>query len=244
MVGTEVSTSRPEPGIALVRLEAADRKNALNGEMARAITAAVRELDADPEVGAIIVGGGPEAFCAGADRALLAAAGAGEEAARADLLAVYEIFVALREASAPTVASVCGPAVGAGFNLALACDVRIVGGNAYLRSMFLANSIQPAGGHLRMLLDLGDPGLAVRLAALDQPLRGAEAVAAGLAASCVDPEEAEGAAVRFAGYAARQPTVARAIKRSVAAVGGLDMPAAESYEAEAQAAALRAKTGS
>jgi enoyl-CoA hydratase len=211
--------------------------------MSRQITAAVRSLDADQAVGAIVVSGGSDAFCAGADRTVLAGAGAGEEAAQADLLAVYEAIAALRQAAAPTIASVCGPAVGAGLNLALACDVRIVSHDAYLRSMFLANSITPAGGHLRMLLDLGGPGLAVRLAAFDQPLRGVEAPTAGLAAFSTEPAEAESDAIRYATYAARQPRLSRAIKRSVAAVSGLEMAAAERHEAEAQAAALSARSG-
>jgi enoyl-CoA hydratase len=238
---SEVSISRPIEGIGLIRLDAVERKNALNGPMAREITAAVRALDSDPDIGAIVVSGGPEAFCAGADRALLAAAGAGEEAARADLLSVYEIFTALREARAPTLASVCGPAVGAGFNLALACDVRIVGRNAYLRSMFLANSIEPAGGHVRMVLDLGGSELATRLAVFDQPVRGEDAVAAGLAALATDPAEAEERAIGFAKLAAAQPQLSRSIKQSIATVAPLDMAAAEAHEAAAQAAALRRK---
>lgn len=243
MVSPELHVSVPEPGIGLLRLDAAERKNALDGGLARAIVAALRELDADPGLGALVIGGGAEAFCAGADRALLAAAGEGDEEARADLLSVYEIFSTLRALELPSVAAVCGPAVGAGLNLALACDVRLVAADAYLRSMFLANSIHPAGGHLEMLRRLGSASLAIRFAAFDRPLDGGEAVAAGIALGPYPAAEVEAEAIRFAALAAAQPALSRAVKRSVAAVAALDPEAAAAYEAGEQAASLRAKAG-
>lgn len=237
----EVRVSVPEPGIGLIRLEAPERKNALTGALARSLIDALHDMDTNPEIGALVLGGGEEAFCAGADRAVLAAAGAGDEEAERDLLSIYEIFSTLRGLALPTVAAVCGPAVGAGLNIALACDVRIVAADAYLRSMFLANSIHPAGGHLQMLRELGSASLAIRLAAFDGPLDGDAAVAAGIALGPWPAAEVEPEAVRFAGMAAAQPALARAVKRSVAAVAGLEPEAAAAYEAEAQAESLRAK---
>ena len=142
-----------------------------------------------------------------------------------------------------TVAALCGPAVGAGLNLALACDVRIVGDNAFLRSMFVANSIHPAGGHLAMLRDLGSSSLAIRMAAFDQPLDAAGAVAAGIAVGPYDPAAVESEALRFANHAAARPRLAREIKRSVAAIADLDATQAAELEAKAQAASLRERGG-
>lgn len=232
----EVQVSRPEPGVALVRLAAPDRRNALTGAMARELTAALRELDADDSVGAVVISGGEEAFCAGAHRSVLAGAGQGGD--RADLEAIYEIFATQRALAVPTVASVCGPAVGAGLNVALACDARLVGANAYLRSMFVANSIHPAGGHLRMLADLGGRSLAVRMASFDRPLDADAAVAAGLASGPYDPAAAEGEAVRFAALAGEAPRLARSIKGSVDLIGLLPMEEAAAREAQAQAESL------
>lgn len=243
MVTSEVQIFTPEPGIGLIRLDAPARKNALTGSMARELVDALRKVDADPEIGALVLGGGEEAFCAGADRAVLAAAGKDDDARR-DLRSIYEIFETLRQLEVPTVAAVCGPAVGAGLNIALACDVRLVGSNAYLRSMFIANSIHPAGGHLQMLQQLGSNSLAIRLAAFDRPLDAAAAVAAGIAIGPYEPAAVESEAIRFAALAAAQPGLAREIKRSVAVVAGLDAAGAADYEAEAQAASLRSKEAS
>ncbi|MGH2882161.1 MAG: enoyl-CoA hydratase/isomerase family protein, partial [Solirubrobacteraceae bacterium] len=168
-------------GVSLIRLRAPERKNALVGEMARDLIRALTQADGDPRVGAIVISGGTDAFCAGAHRGLLAAAAADDPHAKDDIQAVYRTFATVRDTDAPTIAAITGPAVGAGLNLALACGLRVVGESAYLRSMFLANDIHPAGGHLRMLRDLGGRALAVRMAVLDEPLDAAAAVAAGLA---------------------------------------------------------------
>lgn len=244
MVNVDIHVSIPEPGIALIRLDAPARRHALTGPMARSLVAALRQFDADPEIGVLIISGGEEAFCAGASREILAAAARADSGDnQRDLHSIYEIFETLRNLELLTVAALCGPAVGAGLNLALACDVRIVGDNAFLRSMFVANSIHPAGGHLAMLRDLGSSSLAIRMAAFDQPLDAAGAVAAGIAVGPYDPAAVESEALRFANHAAARPRLAREIKRSVAAIADLDATQAAELEAKAQAASLRERGG-
>jgi enoyl-CoA hydratase/carnithine racemase len=105
--------------------------------------------------------------------------------------------------------------------------------------MFLANSIQPAGGHLRMLEDIGGRSLAIRLAVFDQPLAAEAILAAGLATSVHEPHEVEAEAIHFASRAAGQPVLARAIKRSAVGVSRLTVEESADYEGAAQAATLR-----
>jgi len=237
----EVQVHREQDGgVALIRLAAPERKNALVGEMARDLIRAVADADDDPRVGAIVISGGSDAFCAGAHRGLLAAVAAGEDPrASDDVEAVYRIFATVRDTDAPTIAAIAGPAVGAGLNLALACDLRLVGESAYLRSMFLANDIHPAGGHLRMLRDVGGPALAVRMAVLDEPLDAAAAVAAGLALGPFPDAELEAEAIRLARRAAAKPALARWINRSVRGVADLGDADAARLEADAQRLSLR-----
>lgn len=236
----EVRIEREHEALALVRLMAPERRNALTGDMAREMYAALAEIDADDNVGAIVISGGEDAFSAGAHRELLAAVSAGEDPrARLDLQAVYLLIEAVRRLRPPTIAAVCGPAVGAGLNLALACGVRLVGDNALLRSMFVSNGIHPAGGHLRMLRDIGGRSLAVRMAVLDEPLAAPAAVAAGLALGPYRSSEVEATAIRLARHAAARPSLARWINGSVEDVADLTDAAAAQVEAEAQKQSLQ-----
>lgn len=235
---SEVEAQRSAPGVATVRLAAPDRKNALVGDMARELIGALRELDDTHDVGAVIISGGQHAFCAGAHRELLAAVAAGDPAAERDLRDVYALFETVRHLAVPTVAAVCGPAVGAGLNLALACGVRVAGENAYLRSMFMANGIHPAGGHLKMLQEIGGRSLAVRMAVLDEALDGRAAVAAGLAAICVPAADVEAVAVDLVRRAADRPDLARRVNSSIREVAELSMDASADLEASAQLRSL------
>jgi enoyl-CoA hydratase len=241
-VTAEVEVSRPTAGIALLRLRAPERRNALTGGFARAIVAALRGLDEDETLAAVVVSGGEDAFCAGAHRAVLDGAAQGEEGALADLASIYEVFVSLRAMKAPTVAAVCGPAVGAGLNLALACDIRMLAGDAYLRSMFLANSIHPAGGHLRMLAPLVGHELATAMAVFDRPVTGAEGAAAGLGLGPFAAAEVETEVLAMVERAAAKPALARSIKASMPAVAELDVEVAAEFEAKAQRSSLKGRS--
>jgi enoyl-CoA hydratase len=101
-------------GVARLVLDAPGRRNALTTAMAREVVAACDALDADLTVGAVVVSGGPF-FCAGADRAVLAEAGAdpAAPAAYAGLGVIYRAFQRVGELVAPTIAAVRGGAVGA-----------------------------------------------------------------------------------------------------------------------------------
>jgi enoyl-CoA hydratase len=235
---TEVKIETGPDSVAVVRLDAPERRNALTGAMARELTAAVESVGRS-SYSALVLTGTTEAFCAGADVALLERVAGGAPDALEDLRAIYRTFEALDACPLGTVAAICGPAVGAGLNLALACDVRVVGDNAYLRSMFVANDIHPAGNHLRRLLQVGGEQLALYMGAFDQPVRGASAVAAGLAVAALPPQEVESHALRIASGAAANSELTRLIKSSVRAVAEMADDAASALEAERQLASLR-----
>ena len=97
--------------------------------------------------------------------------------ARATSATIYEGFLRVLRSPLPTVAAVNGPAVGAGFNLALACDVRLAGTSARFDARFLRIGLHPGGGHTWMLDRAVGPQAAaahdpVRRAARRRPRRG------------------------------------------------------------------------
>lgn len=131
--------------VAVITVNDPDRRNAVSEEISAGLRAAVQRADEDAQVHAVIVTGAGSAFCAGADLRALGNAAEGE------LPRLYDGFLAVADCTLPTVAAVNGPAVGAGLNLALACDVRIAGPNALFDARFQKLGIHPGGGMTWML---------------------------------------------------------------------------------------------
>jgi enoyl-CoA hydratase len=206
-----------EGGVAVLTLDAPERRNALTAGMSAELVAACEEADADPEVGAVVVRGEGGFFCAGGDRATLAAAGRDPAAPEtfAGLGAVYRAFQRVGELEPPTVAAIRGGAVGAGLNLALATDLRIVARDAALVSGFLPIGIHPGGGHGALLGRTGSREASAALALFGERIDGARAAELGLAWAALDDEEVEPAALELAGRAAADPELARRTARSL-----------------------------
>lgn len=144
--------------VALITVNDPDRRNAVTGSISERLREAVTRAEADTAVHTVIVTGAGSAFCAGADLAALASAGDG--AAEEGLRRLYDGFLAVADCTLPTVAAVNGPAVGAGLNLALACDVRIAGPRALFDPRFQKLGIHPGGGMTWMLQRAAGPEVA------------------------------------------------------------------------------------
>src|SRR5215471_20823639 len=121
-----------ENGIVTIALNRPDRLNAFFGHMRRDLAEALEEAGSDPHVRVVVLKGEGRAFCAGGDvhfMAELLERNDTEEFARI-LGAARRVILAIRHMTKPVLASIGGPAFGAGFNLALACDLRIASANA------------------------------------------------------------------------------------------------------------------
>ena len=224
-VRTEVSD-----GVGTLTLNDPQRRNALNAAMVDEIVAAIDRFEADPAVGAVVVTGAPPAFCAGADLGNLATA----DAAR--LGAIYDGFLRVARCRLPTVAAVNGAAVGAGMNLALACDVRLAARRARFDTRFLQIGLHPGGGHTWMLRRLAGPQTAMAAVLFGEVLDGAEAERVGLVHRCYDDDALLGAAQEMAARAASAPReLAIVTKRTIQAMADVDEhPAAVQRELEPQ----------
>lgn len=186
--------------VALIRLNRPKQLNALNSDMAREMVAAVQALEADPEIGCLVITGNERAFAAGADIAEMAGLSAQEMAAR-DYFAEWEVFARSRK---PKIAAVNGYALGGGCEVMMMCDFAIAGQNAkFGQPEVKLGVIAGIGGTQRMTKLIG------RARAMDMHLTGrmmdaVEALQAGLVARVVPDAEvlpqAMDAARMIAGY--------------------------------------------
>jgi enoyl-CoA hydratase len=198
--------------VAVVTVHDPDRRNALNLPLAAELAEAVRACEADDGVGAIVVTGAPPAFCAGADLTALG------EAREQGLRDIYAGFLAVANCALPTVAAVNGAAVGAGLNLALACDVRLAGERAKFDARFLQLGIHPGGGMTWMLQRIVGPQQAAAMTLFSQVYDAKAALAAGLVLDVVD--DVVERAVQVAQSAAQAPReLVIATKRTMRATG-------------------------
>ena len=185
--------------VAVVTLDDPDRRNALDLGLCDDMVAAFDDLEARDDVGAVVVTGAPPAFCAGADLSHL---GASE---REGLLAVYEGFLRVGRCPLPTIAAVNGAAVGAGMNLALACDLRIAGRSARFDTRFLQLGLHPGGGHTWMFRRIAGPQAVFATVVFGEVLSGDDAERCGLVWRCVDDDQLLAVARELAGRAAAGP---------------------------------------
>ena len=217
-------------GVGTLTLNNPDERNTLTMEMVVEIIAAMDAFEADGSVGAVVVTGTPPAFCAGANLGNLA------EATDESLGSIYEGFLRIARSPLPTLAAVNGAAVGAGMNLALGCDVRIIADEARLDTRFLQLGIHPGGGHTWMLRRIAGPQVAMATVVFGQVVDGREAERLGLAYRSVPRESLLEVAHEFAAKAASAPReLAIVTKSTIRAMADIDdHPAAVERELEPQ----------
>jgi enoyl-CoA hydratase len=224
-IGVEI-----ENGVAVLTLLAPERRNALTPAMAEAMAEACEAIDADLSVGATIVRGSGGSFCSGADRSTLAEVGrdpAGDESYR-NLDSIYQAFGRVGQLSMPTIAAVRGAAVGAGVNLLLATDLRIVSRDARIIPGFARIGLHPGGGHFTLLNRIAGREVAAAVGLFGQEVSGQRAAEAGLAWEALPDDEVEARARDLANIVAADPDLARRATKSFRTELG---PPAVSWEA-------------
>lgn len=213
--------------VAIVRLNRPEKKNALDLEMRAAIASAVRELDADDSVRAIVLTGGEEVFAAGADLNLLVDKSP-QEVAEIDL---GQYWAPLVNCTKPLMAAVNGFALGAGCEMAMMCDFIICDESARFGQTECRVGIMPgAGGTQRLVRAVGKP-MASLMLMTGELIDGARAVELGLAAECVSQGSAIERATKLAIQSSRLPPMAlKAIKRVLRQGSDLPLDAALALE--------------
>jgi enoyl-CoA hydratase len=190
-------------GVALITLNAPDRRNSMNLDMVEEIVGILETCIADDAVGAIVVTGEGKGFCAGATLDHLAGSTGSSESRKVG--SVYDGFLSFFNCPKPTIAAVNGAAVGAGMNLALACDVRVASKNAKFITRFLDLGLHPGGGHTWMLQRAVGPQVARAMVLFGQEYDGDAAVRNGLAYECVEADQLLPRALELGARAASAP---------------------------------------
>lgn len=234
-----------EGRLARLRLQRRARHNAISAAMWRALPALCREIDADPEVAAVIVEGeGGQAFSAGADIAEFGTVFADAGSTAAYNAAVRAGLAAVEGLDRPSIALVRGLCVGGGCGLALACDLRFAGATARLGITPARLGLAYGFDDTRRLVATVGPSRAKDMLFSGRLLDAAEALAIGLVDRVLPDGEVEAAALDYAnGLAERAPLSLRAAKRMVEAVmAGADSDTRETaalYDAAYRSADFR-----
>jgi enoyl-CoA hydratase/carnithine racemase len=200
--------------VLVARLNRPDARNALTPGLLRAISAAIVDAEADPEIRAVVLTGtGDRAFCAGMD---LRAFAAGEQAGIGDDEATRGFFRLIEgETTIPVVGAANGTAVAGGFELLLACDVIVASLEAELGLPEVKRGLFPAGGGT--FLGTRVPlGIALEMTLTGDAISAGRAYDLGLVNAVVRPDEVIGTAVAFAErIAANGPLGVAAVKELV-----------------------------
>lgn len=180
--------------VAVVTLDQPARRNVLSREMVAGIVASLDEAEAHDQVRALVVAGSGKSFSAGAELDVLLSAADGDFA---PVESVYDGFLRVLRSPLLTVGAIGGPAVGAGMNLALACDVRLAGPRAVFDTRFAQLRLHPGGGHMFLLQRAVGYQQAAAACLLSQTWSAEDAKRVGLVLDVVDDGLVE-AAVRLA----------------------------------------------
>lgn len=227
--------------VRTITLNVPDKLNALSWPLLEELAAAVETVAADTEARSLVVTGEGRAFCSGADlQGLFGDRSRPVEVLKGVLLKVYGSFLGIRELAIPTIAAVHGPAVGAGMNIALACDVIVAGPNAGFGPTFAKIGLHPGGGCSWMLTQrIGSANTAAALYSGDI-INATEALRLGIAQELHDDPQAR--AHELAGlYASREPALMADMKRSLRVAATSDLTTSLDVEAEAQARSLQSE---
>lgn len=190
------------------------QRNALTPEISNALTRALRLADADDSIGAVVLRGEGGHFCAGGNLKTLAEMRAKKprQAIVERIGAVNELARALRGVSKPVIAAVEGNAAGAGFSIALGCDLVVAAENAVFTLSYVKVGLNPDGGGSWFIARALPPQLASELALTARPIEAARLAAHGVVNRVVAPGRAREEALAWAAEIAAGAT--RAIGRT------------------------------
>lgn len=182
--------------------------NAINEDWVARLDEVLGEVARAEEVGVLWIRSSERVFCAGADLALMHSifdSAAGRERMIALTRRMQEVFARLESLPKVTLAEIGGAAMGGGFELALACDLRVVADTARIGLPEAQLGLLPAAGGTQRMTRICGEAVARRLILGAELVAGTDAVALGLAQWSAPAAEIEAKARALAGRAAELP---------------------------------------
>jgi 2-(1,2-epoxy-1,2-dihydrophenyl)acetyl-CoA isomerase len=223
--------------ITTITLNRPDKLNAFIGHMRRDLAEALEHAGSDRGTRVVIITGAGRAFCAGGDIAFMAELMQRRDAEEFSRIlgAGRRVILAIRQMTKPVIAAINGPASGAGFNLALACDLRIAANTATFSQSFAKVGLHPDWGGTYFLPRLVTPNKACEMFFLGESIDAAEAARLGIVNQVVAPEDLESATMQLAQRLRAAPPIAlAAAKHAVYMSQAEDLDEMLRYETEAQ----------
>ena len=211
-------------GVADLRLNRPERANSLSQQMWVDLREAAKALDADPEVRVVVLSGNGKHFCAGIDLEMLAGLlptdlepGRAGEALRHRILELQDTFTWFERCRKPVLAAISGACIGAGLDLAAACDLRYASADASFVLKEVDMGLAADVGVLQRLPRIIGEGITRELAYTCRPVSGVEAAQLRLVNSCYDTgEQLREGVLELAGQlAAKSPLALRGTKHAI-----------------------------
>jgi enoyl-CoA hydratase/carnithine racemase len=208
--GTPEVLCRTEHRVGVVTLNRPEAKNALTMDMKRALHRVIPELGAHPDVRCVLLTGAGAAVCAGGDTKRMASEGRppSPEERKRQLRWEHEIPRALHRLEKPTVAALPGPAAGAGFALALACDLRVMAESAFATTAYARLGLSGDYGASWFLTRLVGPARAREVMFFGERLSASDCERLGLANRVLPDAGFADAAFDYARRLASGPPIA------------------------------------
>ena len=229
MSGPDILHEQTPEGIVVLTLNRAETMNSLSGEIVQVIIATARASKTDDSIRAIVITGNGRGFCSGADLSLGGpargdddggSANRGRSASADKFGQAGQLVTALAEADVPIIGAINGAAAGAGFGLALCCDIRIASDQARMGSVFIRRGIATDYGVSYWLPRIVGLPKAYELLYSGELLDAKAAMAIGLVNRLVPHEELLKETMAYASTIAAGPPLAltytrRAVQRSL-----------------------------
>lgn len=214
-IGDLVLIERPEPGVALLRLNRPEARNALSADLRRRLTDLFETLPWQDDIHCIVIAGDSRAFVAGADLKDMSRMGTAE----ITLSNIRRMWGVIAECPVPVIAAVQGVAFGGGCELAMHADIIIAGEGALFGQPEIKVGIMPGGGGTQRLMRAVGKFKAMKMMLTGDPVSGREAFDMGLATECVPDEDVIPRAVALAAHIASMPPLAVRRIKEVALAG-------------------------